>query len=656
MLIGWAFDIHRLQSVGPGLATMKPLAAVCLVLLGAALIARDVRQPVVSVAALVSALMAAALGIATIAESLFSLSFGIETVLFEAQVRAEGTGTVAPGRMAMVAAVGVAIAGGSLALRQLGQSRLAHVGGLVVGLLAGVAVLGYAYGLSSVKRSGASTNIAVHTAISLVVVGIGIVASTPQHGLTALKRRGSAAGVIVRRALPALIGAPLVLGWLSLEGQRAGWYSPELAIASMAIGAALIGGLVLWWATSSVAELDAERGEAMDQLARTNERLEEEVASRTASLASQGVIQQASLEALEEGVALSTLAGEVLLINRAGRDLVGYSPDELTEMFRAGRWQTNREDGSVMPPEERPIRRTMDTGEPVTGQVLMWRHKSGRFVILRVTTRPVFEAGELTGVVTAFADVTVERATARAAEQHLAALAQLNDELAQAVSIKDWFLSTATHDMRSPITSIIGFASVILRSGDGLAEEKCTEMIEAIHRQGIRLSTLVQDLQSIVIIDGGVVQMEPTAVSLDKSLRQIVADMDVEVDVRVQAGAVAFVDPMRFAQMVTNLIQNARTYGRPPVAVRASIDGAWATVRVTDAGDGVDPEFVPRLFDRFATTGRGADSTSQGSSGTGLGLAIVRGLAEAQGGGISYEPALPCGACFVLRLPTDSMP
>jgi diguanylate cyclase (GGDEF)-like protein/PAS domain S-box-containing protein len=140
--------------------------------------------------------------------------------------------------------------------------------------------------------------------------------------------------------------------------------------------------------------------------------------------------RRASLDAIEQGVVLSTITGHVVMINDAGRRILGYTEEELTERFATGRWETYREDGSVLPPCERPLGHTMATGEAVRDTIVGWRTKAGRFVILRVATQPVCdEHGVLTGVVTAFTDVTAERHAQAVERAAVDALAAAEDEL-----------------------------------------------------------------------------------------------------------------------------------------------------------------------------------------------------------------------------------
>lgn len=649
-MVGWWADVDRLKTVVPGLETMKPVTAACVGLLAACLLLRWSATTRARSLELVMGAVVAALGLATAMEYVLSRSFGVDTILFEAAVRADGGSF--PGRMAPMTAILTAMAGSSVVLRLSGQPRAAHIAGVLVALGGGAALAGYAYDVTSLRQAGPYADVALPSAFALAVVGVGLIWAAPEHGLVGLARRSPPAAVLIRGAMPWLVGLPVVLGWLVLQAHREGWYGPQLGIAFTAIGASAIGGIVLGRTASAVAVLDRDRAHALSALASANERLEAQVAARTTALVTREAMGRACLDALEQGVAMSDLEGEVLFLNRAGGALLGYEAHELTELYQAGRWVTYREDGSVMPASERPVRHTMDTGEPTSRASAVWRTKAGRSIVLRLSTEPVVdERGRLAGVVTAFADVTAERASERAAERHLSALTKVAAELEQAVSLKDRFLSTATHDMRSPITTILTYANLLGRDDVEVPGDQRTHMVKAIERQGHRLEALVQDLLSISVIDGGAISLAPQAIDLGPSLRQVAADAGIDVDVVVegQQPAIAFVDPLRLAQMVTNILQNAARYGRPPITVSVSVERSWAQVRIRDHGDGVEAELVPLLFDRFTTSRRRADADGRG---TGLGLAIVRGLAEAHGGDAWYEPGDQPGACFVLRLPT----
>ena len=140
--------------------------------------------------------------------------------------------------------------------------------------------------------------------------------------------------------------------------------------------------------------------------------------------------QRACLDALEQGVVLSSLSGDILFMNDAAERLLGYSAAEVTERVLHGRWVTYHEDGSVLPVAERPIAKTMLTGQPVRDSIIGWRTKDDQFLLLRTATQPVRnQAGVMTGVVTAFADVTAERRVQIIEQAATAAVTSAEDEL-----------------------------------------------------------------------------------------------------------------------------------------------------------------------------------------------------------------------------------
>ncbi|MFP5254226.1 MAG: diguanylate cyclase domain-containing protein [Acidimicrobiia bacterium] len=126
-------------------------------------------------------------------------------------------------------------------------------------------------------------------------------------------------------------------------------------------------------------------------------------------------VQRASLDALEQGVGMLSLTGEVLLLNEAGQRILGYTAAEMTERFRNQVWESYDEEGRDLPEAQRPIVHTLSTGEPVSDEVISFRVRDGRLVVLRMATQPVHdESGSILGVVVAFTDITEQRRMERA--------------------------------------------------------------------------------------------------------------------------------------------------------------------------------------------------------------------------------------------------
>ena len=248
-------------------------------------------------------------------------------------------------------------------------------------------------------------------------------------------------------------------------------------------------------------------------------------------------------------------------------------------------------------------------------------------------------------------DLSAEREEALSAKAELERstdeLRTAHAQLLAATQVQDDFLAMTNHELRTPLTAIVGYASILQRRWDALDSDARLDAVTRIRVQAERLNALVEDLLTISAAQARGLHVTPIPVSLEPLLCEAIAGFD-EAEVVGPVDVVARADPVRLLQVVINLLSNARKYGAPPVRVAVRDDGEHVVLTVTDAGDGVPPEFVPLLFDRFSQASVG---TSRSAEGSGLGLAIVALLVEAQDGTVWYEPAEPTGSRFCVRLP-----
>jgi signal transduction histidine kinase len=211
------------------------------------------------------------------------------------------------------------------------------------------------------------------------------------------------------------------------------------------------------------------------------------------------------------------------------------------------------------------------------------------------------------------------------------------------------------HEIRTPITIISGYANLLRDAPDTFTPAEQAESLSTILAQTERLRRLTDTLLTHEGLEAGAVTAHPAEVCVVEAVDGALAAAGpaaAEFKVSCDAGLTARVDPAHLQQALVNYATNALKYGAPPYAVTAAREpGEPATVviRVTDEGDGVPEEFVPRLFGRFARSD--GVRTRSGVHGTGLGLSIVAGLAHANGGDAWYEPGEPRGARFCLRIP-----
>ncbi|HEU5103310.1 MAG TPA: PAS domain S-box protein [Roseiflexaceae bacterium] len=223
--------------------------------------------------------------------------------------------------------------------------------------------------------------------------------------------------------------------------------------------------------------------------------------------------------------------------------------------------------------------------------------------------------------------------------------------------LKDEFLATVSHELRTPLTSILGYGQIIqTRKRD---EAYVARTIEKIVRSAKAQAQLIDDLLDVARIITGKLRVEPRPIDMSaviqaaiEALRPAIDAKAIRLELDMDAGANAMIgDPDRLQQVVWNLVSNAVKFtpsgGR--VQMRFAIAEHLAQLTIADTGQGISPEFLPYVFDRF----RQAESTStRAYGGLGLGLAIVRHLVEMHGGTVHAEsPGPGHGATFTVRLP-----
>ncbi len=223
--------------------------------------------------------------------------------------------------------------------------------------------------------------------------------------------------------------------------------------------------------------------------------------------------------------------------------------------------------------------------------------------------------------------------------------------LERAERLKSDFIALAAHELRTPVATVFGIAQTFRRLE--LGHERRGELEEMLVEQMGRLALLVDQLLDLSRLDAEAVSISPQRFGVRERVAGLVASAagagEATVQVAIEPELEAVADPHAFDRIVSNLVANALRHGAPPVVVAAQRTDRHFRLTVEDHGDGVPPEFVPDLFERF-TRGRGRERTS----GTGLGLAIARSYAQAHRGDLRYEPAEPSGSRFLLVLPVGS--
>jgi len=287
VIFGWALDLAPVTRLLPAWSPMMPNAALCLIASAISLWLQQ-SEGRASRVAKGCAWGVAAVGLLTLGEDAFGWDLGIDQALFASAL--SRVPIAHPGRMAINVAICFVLLGAALALldsETLRGRRPAQLLALGTALLALVALLGYAYGAPIVSGLSTHAKMAFSTALSIALLSAGILFARPDRGIMAVVISDSVGGGMARRFLPAAIGVLVGLGWLKIEGQRAGYYDSEFGTALMTGLCVIIFTALIWRSAMSIDLTAAGRLKAEKFLRKTRDELEIRVQDRTAELENQ---------------------------------------------------------------------------------------------------------------------------------------------------------------------------------------------------------------------------------------------------------------------------------------------------------------------------------------------------------------------------------
>lgn len=342
----------------------------------------------------------------------------------------------------------------------------------------------------------------------------------------------------------------------------------------------------------------------------------------------------ATMASLADGLVVVNPAGHVVKMNDAAAHLLGYIPTMQAVSF-IDHLQTLRIealDGSLYPLDELPTARAL-RGETISGAVMVL-HAADSAIWVLVSSAPIrMPDGQQLGAVTTYSDITPLH---NLQEQQL-------------------LLHLVSHDLRTPLSVIGGYASVIAEEMRKLGVDgTIATSLSAIQRGVKRMTAMIDDLTEMARVEGGQLHLngEPVeiAVYLQDFLQRSATIFDLS---RIQLDIAAELPPVladynRLDRIFSNLLSNAMKYSDPgtPVLVRAFLQDDKVVVSVIDHGQGIPPDDCTQLFQQFFR----AKNKSR-AEGIGLGLYITKQLVEAHGGSIWVESEVGTGSTFSFTLP-----
>ncbi|MEG6509144.1 HWE histidine kinase domain-containing protein [Methyloligella sp. 2.7D] len=417
VLASWRLDDVNIRDYAGEMVTMRPDAAVAVVLSGVALLCFSFSFRVLRVTARLLAMPVIAVAILILFYDMIDLRSGLNEVLMSPATPVVDTlNTQETQRLAL--GIGLAILLFGLALAAAARGRfltwLSQV--LAIALLVQVLVVltGYAYGITSAYHPFPFSALSVDGAASALLLGVGLLAATPDDGLAAAVLERSPAGEMLRRLLPGILVLPLVTGWLAHQAELSGFYDSAASFALFAVASVVVLAVFSWTTTNAVRRADEVRNEALYELRRQREWL------------------QITLSSIGEGVIATDARGKVLIINKVAEDMTGWMEEEargrhISKIFRV----VDEESRKTLPDPATAALTNGGLARHETDSLLIT--KDGSELPVEDVGAPIYGSdGSLTGAVLIFRDVTEPR---RAAQRQTMLVGELNHRVKNSLAI-----------------------------------------------------------------------------------------------------------------------------------------------------------------------------------------------------------------------------
>ena len=353
------------------------------------------------------------------------------------------------------------------------------------------------------------------------------------------------------------------------------------------------------------------------------------------------------INAIDDGVLAISKDGNIELINPSAQQIIGWDQGDALGLNWKSVLKLVTSDGKDVEDLENPISQSLSKNQPTHNDKLFLLTSSEKRILVSIVSSPVGTDGE--GIIVVFRDITKEKAEER--------------EQAE-------FISTASHEMRTPVASIEGYLGLALNPATAHIDEKARDFITKAHESAQHLGRLFQDLLDISKVEDGRMKNNPKIINVNEFLKDIFDGLATKANEKqlnyifmpdiidegkeksLQPIFYANIDPDHFREVVSNLIENAIKYTPSgEVVVNVTGDDKQISVSVKDSGIGIPAEDIPHLFQKFY---RVDNSDTREIGGTGLGLYLSRRLAEAMSGNLRVESKYKEGSTFYLEIPRMS--
>jgi PAS domain S-box-containing protein len=355
------------------------------------------------------------------------------------------------------------------------------------------------------------------------------------------------------------------------------------------------------------------------------------------------------LSAIQDGVVIVNQDNVIHVLNTAASQITGWPAEEAVGLNFDAVLPVITDKGQPVASNMHPIARALITGQPVRDNNVILNTKAGKALYISIVVSPIMDShGHRTdSVVAVFRDIQKEK-----------------EEEAR----RSDFISTASHEMRTPLAAIEGYLSLALNPKTAKIDENARKYLEKATTSTLHLGELFRDLLTSSKAEDGRIASYPTVIEMGEIVAQVAdaekfhaKERNLELFYQVSGSGsaptgkvvsplyYAYVDPNRLREVLQNVIDNAIKYTpQGSVTVRLTGDDTVVQIQVQDTGAGIPADDIPHLFQKFY---RVDNSSTRTVGGTGLGLFICRKIVELYNGRVWVESQLGKGSTFFISFP-----
>lgn len=337
------------------------------------------------------------------------------------------------------------------------------------------------------------------------------------------------------------------------------------------------------------------------------------------------------LETMAEGVGITDANGNMVYVNQTAQRILGIEEDEvLMRTYFDTKWKNLRVDGSPLHPDEHPVSISLKTGQQVFDHEIAVQKPDGERIYVSINSAPLKdEEGNIIGGIGTFMDVSGRR---------------------KSIQLKDEFISTVSHELKTPVTTIKAYTQILERSSPRTLNQSFLQRMEI---QVLRLEQLIEDLLDVGRVDSGTLALKPEHILANELLTEVVNDIKLitpahQLIVSELEDLAVETDKSRLIQVITNVVNNAIKFSEKGKDVYISLKraGKFAIFSVQDSGVGIADSQKPFVFDKFHHIDMGGASV-----GLGLGLFICKEIIDKAGGQLWFESEEGKGSTFFFSVP-----